>query len=141
MAGPPLTENLPSYRKRDATGRARRGGAISLEAKRRSFYEAAQPEAVGRRARYRAVKVKSLNWNHVDGQPFASISSAESMEEAIRGAGRTPRQRTTLYGTPDTERTALSFGAAGLVEPDNPRVDTSGLRRPATLVRPGLAVS
>jgi FO synthase len=65
----------------------------------------------------------------------------ERMEEAIRAAGRTPRQRTTLYGTPPADRVAASFGAAPLAEPLNPPVDTSRLRRPATLVRPGLAVA
>jgi FO synthase len=65
----------------------------------------------------------------------------ELMEEAIRAAGRTPRQRTTLYGTPPPDRTAASFGAPPLAEPLNPPVDTSRLRRPATLVRPGLAVA
>jgi FO synthase len=64
----------------------------------------------------------------------------EGMEATIRSIGRTPRQRTTLYGTPDPERTAASFGAAGLTEPDNPKVDTTGLRRPDRLVRPGLAI-
>ncbi len=65
----------------------------------------------------------------------------ERMEEAIRRAGRLPRQRTTLYGTPDPERVAASFGAAPLSEPLNPPVDTTVLRRPAKLVRPGLAVA
>ncbi len=65
----------------------------------------------------------------------------ERMEEAIRAAGRVPRQRTTLYGTPDPDRVAASFGAPPLAEPVNPPVDTSRLRRPATLVRPGLAVA
>jgi FO synthase len=65
----------------------------------------------------------------------------ELMEGAIRAAGRTPRQRTTLYGTPPPDRTAASFGAPPLAEPLNPPVDTSWLRRPATLVRPGLAVA
>jgi FO synthase len=63
----------------------------------------------------------------------------ERMEDAIRAAGRSPRQRTTLYGTPDSERTRLSFGAPPLVEPENPSVNDAGLRRPARLVRPGLA--
>jgi FO synthase len=62
----------------------------------------------------------------------------ERMEEAIRAAGRTPRQRTTLYGTPDPERTRASFGAPPLEAPRNPKVDTSGMRRPRVLVRPGL---
>jgi len=65
----------------------------------------------------------------------------ERMEEAIRAAGRVPRQRTTLYGTPPAERVAASFGAAALKEPLNPPVDTSRLRRPAKLVRPGLAAA
>ena len=65
----------------------------------------------------------------------------ERMEEMIRAAGRVPRQRTTLYGEPEPERVAASFGAAPLAEPLNPPVDTSGLRRPEMLVRPGLAVA
>ncbi|MGE5273866.1 MAG: 5-amino-6-(D-ribitylamino)uracil--L-tyrosine 4-hydroxyphenyl transferase CofH [Verrucomicrobiota bacterium] len=65
----------------------------------------------------------------------------ELMEEAIRGAGRVPRQRTTLYGLPPAERTAASFGAPPLADPLNPPVDTSRLRRPKVLVRPGLAVA
>jgi FO synthase len=63
----------------------------------------------------------------------------EQMEAAIRSIGRVPRQRTTLYGTPDPERTRASFGALALTEPANPKVDTSGMTRPAKLVRPGLA--
>jgi FO synthase len=65
----------------------------------------------------------------------------ERMEEAIRAAGRIPRQRTTLYGTPAADRVAASFGALPLAEPLNPPVDTSRLRRPAELVRPGLAAA
>ncbi|MEO8291080.1 MAG: 5-amino-6-(D-ribitylamino)uracil--L-tyrosine 4-hydroxyphenyl transferase CofH, partial [Gaiellaceae bacterium] len=64
----------------------------------------------------------------------------ELMEETIRAAGRTPRQRTTLYGIPPEERTRLSYGAAPLAEPLNPHVNDAGLRKPARLVRPGLAV-
>jgi FO synthase len=63
----------------------------------------------------------------------------EQMEAVIRAAGRTPRQRTTLYGTPDPDRTRLSFAAPPLSEPRNPKVDTSRMRRPKRLVRPGLA--
>jgi len=66
--------------------------------------------------------------------------SPERMEAAIRAIGRAPRQRTTLYGTPDRERTRLSFGAPPLAEPLNPSMNDAGLRRPARLVRPGLAV-
>jgi FO synthase len=65
----------------------------------------------------------------------------ERMEDAIRAAGRAPRQRTTLYGTPEAERTRLSFGAAPLAEPLNPSVNDAGLRRPSRLVRPGLAAT
>ena len=65
----------------------------------------------------------------------------EGMEAAIREIGRTPRQRTTLYGTPDPERTRLSYGAPALTEPLNPSVNDANLKRPPRLVRPGLAVS
>ena len=65
----------------------------------------------------------------------------EQMEETIRGAGRVPRQRTTLYGTPPAERVAASFGAPPLAEPLNPPVDTALLRRPEKLIRPGLALA
>jgi len=41
------------------------------------------------------------------------------MEDIIRGIGRTPRQRTTLYGQPDAERVRASFAAPGLVEKIN----------------------
>jgi FO synthase len=37
-----------------------------------------------------------------------------ALESLIRGIGRTPRQRTTLYGTPSPERTALSQAAPAL---------------------------
>jgi FO synthase len=63
----------------------------------------------------------------------------ERMEAAITALGRTPRQRTTLYGEPDPERTLLSYGAPPLVEPLNPSVNDANLQRPAELVRPGLA--
>jgi FO synthase len=65
----------------------------------------------------------------------------ERMDEAIRAVGRVPRQRTTLYGTPPTERTQRSYGAPPLVEPLNPSVNDAGLRRPSRLVRPGLAAA
>jgi len=65
----------------------------------------------------------------------------ERMEEAIRAIGRVPRQRTTLYGTPDPERTQRSYGAPPLAEPLNPSVNDAGLERPARLIRPGLAAT
>ncbi len=60
----------------------------------------------------------------------------ERMEELIRAAGREPRQRTTLYGSPPAEHVARSFGAAPLEEPWNPGVGESRLERPRELVRP-----
>jgi FO synthase len=60
----------------------------------------------------------------------------EAMEELIRSAGRVPRQRTTLYGTPPAERTRASFGAPPLAEPVNPSVTEAGLARPRRLLRP-----
>jgi FO synthase len=62
----------------------------------------------------------------------------EAMEAAIRAAGRTPRQRTTLYGDAPAERRAASFGAPPLAEPLNPSVNDASLKRPSRLVRPGL---
>jgi FO synthase len=64
----------------------------------------------------------------------------ELMEDAIHALGRMPRQRTTLYGTPDPKHVRLSYGALPLAEPVNPHVNDAGLRRPTRLVRPGLAV-
>jgi FO synthase len=64
----------------------------------------------------------------------------ERMEKAIRALGREPRQRTTLYGTPDPKRRRRSYGAPPLVEPLNPHVNDARLRRPQRLIRPGLAV-
>jgi len=40
----------------------------------------------------------------------------QAMEAAIRGLGRTPRQRTTLYGDASEERQQRSFQAAPLTE-------------------------
>jgi FO synthase len=65
----------------------------------------------------------------------------ERMEEAIRALGREPRQRTTLYGTPDPAQTARSYDARPLAEPLNPPVNDAGLKRPARLVRPGLTAA
>ena len=62
----------------------------------------------------------------------------EAMEAAIRAIGRTPRQRTTLYGQPPEERVAASFGAQPLSEPVNPPASEAGLTPPPKLVRPGL---
>jgi FO synthase len=63
----------------------------------------------------------------------------ERMEAAIRALGRTPRQRTTLYGEAPPPQIRRSFGAPPLAEPRNPHVNDAGLRAPPRLVRPGLA--
>jgi FO synthase len=65
----------------------------------------------------------------------------ERMEDAIRAAGRTPRQRTTLYGDASPERRRASFGAPALLDPENPPVSEAGLRPPPRLVRPGFAAA
>jgi FO synthase len=63
------------------------------------------------------------------------------MEEVIRAAGRTPRQRTTLYGEPPAAQVARSFGAPPLADTTPPAYDDSGLVKPRVLVRPGLAAA
>jgi len=62
----------------------------------------------------------------------------EAMEALIRGAGRTPRQRTTLYADAPAERRAASFRAAPLAEPLTPSIRDARLKAPPRLVRPGL---
>jgi FO synthase len=62
----------------------------------------------------------------------------EVMESAIRAAGRTPAQRTTLYADAPSDRVAASFGAAELEPTPVPPYDDAGLERPRRLVRPGL---
>jgi FO synthase len=63
------------------------------------------------------------------------------MEELVRSAGRTPRQRTTLYGEVAEERRLASFGAGPLAEPWNPPVKEARLVAPPQLVRPGFALT
>jgi FO synthase len=65
----------------------------------------------------------------------------ERMEELIRASGRSPLQRTTLYGEVPSERRAASFGAAPLAEPRNPPVKDARLVAPPRLVRPGFATA
>ncbi len=72
------------------------------------------------------------------GAAYGQEMPPEHMEELIRSAGRIPRQRTTLYGTPSEERVRASFGAPPLAEPLNPPVKDAGLVAPSRLVRPGL---
>ena len=65
----------------------------------------------------------------------------ESMEDLIHSHGRTPRQRTTLYGDAPVERQLASFGAPALAEPWNPPVKDARLTAPPRLVRPGFAAA
>jgi FO synthase len=73
------------------------------------------------------------------GAEFGQELAPEQMEEIIRASGRTPRQRTTLYGEAPPERVAASYNAAPLAEPVNPHVREAGLVAPPRLLRPGLA--
>ncbi|HKF14733.1 MAG TPA: 5-amino-6-(D-ribitylamino)uracil--L-tyrosine 4-hydroxyphenyl transferase CofH [Gaiellaceae bacterium] len=65
----------------------------------------------------------------------------ERMEEAIRGIGRVPRQRTTLYADAPPERVEASFGAPSLSEPVNPPANEAGLKPLPVLDRPGLQLA
>jgi FO synthase len=65
----------------------------------------------------------------------------EGMEALIRAGGRSPRQRTTLYGWVPEERRLASIGAAPLAEPWNPPVKDARLVAPPRLVRPGFAAA
>jgi len=71
------------------------------------------------------------------GAAWGQELAPEQMEALIRSAGRMPRQRTTLYGEPDPEQVAASFGAPTLAEPRNPHVNEARLPRPRRLVRAG----
>lgn len=63
----------------------------------------------------------------------------EAMEDLIRAAGRTPRQRTTTYDDAPAEQVGKSFGAAALAEVVNtPATRYDRSRRPQRLVRPAL---
>jgi FO synthase len=53
------------------------------------------------------------------GASFGQEMPPEAMEELIRSLGRTPRQRTTLYGDAPGNRRTASFNAAPLIEPIN----------------------
>jgi FO synthase len=72
------------------------------------------------------------------GSEWGQEMPPEQMEALIRSAGRTPRQRTTLYEEPPKGRVRASFAAAPLAEPLNPPVQDAGLVAPPRLVRPGL---
>jgi FO synthase len=53
------------------------------------------------------------------GASFGQEMPPQAMEGLIRSLGRTPLQRTTLYGDAPAERRTASFGAAPLLEPIN----------------------
>jgi FO synthase len=53
------------------------------------------------------------------GASFGQEMPPEAMEGLIQSLGRTPRQRTTLYGDAPAERRAASFAAGPLAEPIN----------------------
>jgi FO synthase len=53
------------------------------------------------------------------GASFGQEMPPADMEALIRSLGRTPRQRTTLYGDASAERRDASFAAAPLLEPVN----------------------
>jgi FO synthase len=53
------------------------------------------------------------------GASFGQEMPPGDMETLIRAQGRTPRQRTTLYGDAPEDRYAASFDAAPLLEPIN----------------------
>jgi ATP-dependent Clp protease ATP-binding subunit ClpA len=56
-----------------------------LEENKLARLESIQPESVGRKVRFRAIKLRqSPRFNHYDEQPFRSLASATNMEEGIR---------------------------------------------------------
>ena len=69
------------------------------------------------------------------GSEHGQEMAPEAMEALIRASGRTPRQRTTLYGEVPAERRAASFGAAPLAEPLNPHVREARLQAPPKLAQ------
>jgi FO synthase len=75
------------------------------------------------------------------GSEHGQEMTPEELEALISANGRTPRQRTTLYGDADPERRAASFGAPPCIEPVNPPVKDAGLKAPSRLVRPGFAAA
>ncbi|MGI9186096.1 MAG: CofH family radical SAM protein, partial [Gaiellales bacterium] len=64
----------------------------------------------------------------------------ERMDAIIEAAGRDPYQRTTLYGRPPEAQVARSYGAPPLADTTPPPYDDLGLKRPETLIRPGVTV-
>ena len=74
------------------------------------------------------------------GATYGEEMPPEAMEGLIRAAGRTPRQRTTTYADAPEAQVRRSFGAEPLAEVVNtPATRYERSRRPAKLIRPGLA--
>ena len=71
------------------------------------------------------------------GAAFGQELPPAEMEALIGDAGRSPYQRTTVYGLAAPERVAASFRAAPLSEPVNPPLRRAGRTRPEPLVRFG----
>ena len=71
------------------------------------------------------------------GSGHGQETSPEQMLEMIHSAGRTPRQRTTLYGDVPEERKLRSFGAPELRAIENTplRKEVRSPRAKRTLVR------
>jgi len=64
----------------------------------------------------------------------------ERIEELIRSLGRTPRQRSTLYGDVPAERRRAARDAPPLAPPINPPAREGRLPKRERLVRPGVLV-
>ncbi|OGA34744.1 MAG: 7,8-didemethyl-8-hydroxy-5-deazariboflavin synthase [Betaproteobacteria bacterium RIFCSPLOWO2_12_FULL_62_13b] len=73
--------------------------------------------------------------SHAAGAAHAQELPPAQMDELIKSSGRTPQQRTTLYGKVSEKQTAVSYSAAPLA----PIVLTPPRRRPRAV--PGTAVS
>lgn len=75
------------------------------------------------------------------GASHGQETSPEEMEEIIRSIGRTPVQRTTLYGKPDELQKQRSFGAKVLSDPvytSARKYERNGAGQKKALYRPGL---
>jgi ATP-dependent Clp protease ATP-binding subunit ClpA len=69
----------------DGIGEALNGYEDRLADAKLAKLQGRQPDAVGRKPRYRAMKVANTpRYDHYDSQPLRSIASAENMENAIR---------------------------------------------------------
>ncbi|HEX7038256.1 MAG TPA: 5-amino-6-(D-ribitylamino)uracil--L-tyrosine 4-hydroxyphenyl transferase CofH [Pseudomonadales bacterium] len=72
------------------------------------------------------------------GTTHGQETSPQQMQEMIRAAGRTPRQRTTLYGDASPERIEAGLAAGELSEIVNTPARKYERKRGGPLLRPGL---